>query len=363
MSTLEITSVIIITAIEALAVVAKTSMFLKHRLPKAVSVAFLTAFAAAFSLVKNISSDSEVILSAAVVQTVLTPVVYSLCCRRWLPAISEIYVYNIVFFTLPGAVVSMFLPAEYVESFNSSYQSLAVNAVMLAVLNLLSIIAYKHRWLKGINENLCIAVYIIAFYLARVLAAAVGIAVPDSLSMKIIGAVAAVFCVMSMIYALIVPELMLKRQQNADAASKAEINSFICRHIANQNAEIRAFRHDLANHLQVADSCDASEIRKHRDRVEEIIASYSSPTITADDEVNAILAQTKQLCLSSGIDFSVNWVNPPSEFTAEQRDNLLYRLAEMYCDSMKEKPNTEIALTADGYEIVLQCTTKQNGVQ
>ena len=366
MSTLEIAGVVVMTTIEAFFIIVKTSMFLRHRLPKIISVMALTVFAVSFNVVNNfgtITENSDAVLYAVALQTVLTPVIYSLCCCRWLATVAELYVYNIVFLTLPGLVISLFLPAEFVESVTSSYRSLAVNAAMIIALNILSIIAYKHRWLKGINEKVCVVVYIITFYLIRIIANLISPTIIDLMSNRIITLVIAAFCVVSMLSALVVPELMTKRQQNEEAASRAELNSFICRHIAEQNAAIRSFRHDLANHLQIADSSGADEIRKHRDRVAEIIDSYSAPQVTGDAEVNAILDQTRQLMLSSGIAFSVNWINPPSEFTAEQRDDLLNRLVEMYCDAKNSNMKTQITLAADEYHIDLQQTTEQNGVQ
>ncbi len=366
MSALEISGVVVMTTIEAIFIIVKTSMFLRHRLPRIMSVMALTAFAVLFNAVNNIGTitqNSDAALYAVALQTVLTPIMYSLCCSSWLATVAEMYVYNIVFLTLPGLVISLFLPTEIVESVTSSYRSLAVNAVMLIALNILSIIAYKYRWLKGINENVCIAIYIIAFYLVRIAANLISLTMPDSLSNRVVTVVMAAFCVVSMMSALIIPELMFKRRQNAEAASRAELNSFICRHIAEQNTAIRAFRHDLANHLQVAGSCDAGEIRRHRDRVAEIIASHSAPPVTADTEVNAILDQTRQLMLSSGMSFSVNWVNPPSVFTDEQREALLYRLAETYCDAANGNSDAEITFTADGYDFSLQHTTNRNGVQ
>ncbi len=366
MSALEIIGVVVMTTIEAIVIICKTSMFLEHRLPKAVSVMILTVFAVSFNAVNNIgtvSENADMVLYAVALQTILTPIVYSLCCCSWLTTVAEMYVYNIIFLTLPGAVISMFLPAEYFESVTSSYQSLAVNAAVFAMLNLLTIIAYKHRWLKSINAKVCIAVYIVTFYLVRVAANFISPALMDLLSNRVVMVVMAAFCVVSMMSALVFPELMFKRQQNEEAASRAELNRFICRHIAEQNTALRAFRHDLANHLQVADSYDANDIRAHRDRVAEIIDSYSAPRVTADTEVNAILDQAGQLMLSSGIEFSVNWVNPPSEFTAEQRDNLLCQLVEMYCDAKNRNTKTEITLTADAHNIDLRQSSEQNGVQ
>lgn len=357
MTELDTTFEIIMSVVSCAFVVIRLSLFYQHRIPKAVSVTLLTLFATGFDVLISFGGE-RIAVYAAIAQTVLTPVIYSLCCSRWLRVSAELYCYNIVFCTLPGVVGVMLLTAAFQSGLINEIVFSGIPVLMSTAFYALTVVAYKRRWLRIIDPRISLAVYIVSFYILRVLTR-IFPSIPDSVTYPM-GVVITASSVMTLLCVLILPELAEKRAQNERMRAAAAVNDLICRHLVSQNAAARAFRHDIANHLQVLEGSHEPSPR-HREQLARIIGGHLSPAVTEDMELNAMLHQLDRLMQDSGRTFTVSWNDPPRKLAADRRSELLDRALELFYDIQINNKRGSVELLADGEDYRLLFRAERDG--
>lgn len=349
----------------------KAKLFYQFKCRRATGIALLTVWSMlpdmlieTETLVTPVISVSNymIFLAANLSVYLLTPLVLMLLVKDWLRTSANVYMYKMVFCSLPASMAYTMVMQKYILTYSADrvvLQETIAFTTVYSLFSVLSIIACQKRWLGKVPAALSVAIYVIGFYMVKLgtglfniyYAATEGAEILDISENDIdinlaVSLMSVVFLLLASVI-LVVFLLVGRRKKAQRLMRRNSFNERLSTYLKSGTEEMRRFRHDLANHIQAGEAAYVYGIGDYSRSLKEFAEGFISPELTGCKELDVFLEQIRSLLAASGKELRVEVPETLAELSPEKLSDTENTVLEKLCDIYFDGSDAPVVVSID----------------